>query len=64
MANAKTTKPDDRASETPELATERARDRRARLITDLDELDARLRETYGELPDSTPLIRQERDQGG
>jgi hypothetical protein len=64
MANGETTNPDVRTSEARELATERAEDRRTRLITDLDELNAKLREKDGELPDSAPLIRQERDQGG
>ena len=41
-----------------------ARARRRRFIAELDELNARLREKYGELPDSTPLIREERDQYG
>jgi hypothetical protein len=34
------------------------------LVAELDALNAMLREKYGELPDSTPLIRQERDRYG
>lgn len=44
--------------------TEAARERRRRFIAELDELNASLREKYGELPDSAPLIREERDQYG
>ena len=44
--------------------TEAARERRRRFIAELDELNARLREKYGELADSTPLIREDRDQYG
>jgi plasmid stability protein len=44
--------------------TETARERRRRFLAELEELNDRLRETYGELPDSTPLIREERDQYG
>ena len=47
-----------------QLLTETARERRRRLVAELDELNAELREKYGELPDSTPLIREERDQYG
>jgi len=47
-----------------QLLTETVRERRRRLVTELDELNAELREKYGELPDSTPLIREERDQYG
>ena len=44
--------------------TETARERRRRFAAELEELNAKLREKYGELPDSTPLIREERDQYG
>lgn len=44
--------------------TDAARERRERFVAELDELNARLREKYGELPDTTPLIREERDQSG
>jgi hypothetical protein len=44
--------------------TEAARERRRRFVAELDELNTRLREKYGELPDSTPLIREDRDQYG
>jgi plasmid stability protein len=47
-----------------QFLTEAARERRQRFIAELDELNARLREKYGELPDSTPLIREERDRYG
>jgi plasmid stability protein len=47
-----------------QFLTEAARERRRRFIAELDELNARLREKYGELPDSTPLIREERDHYG
>jgi plasmid stability protein len=47
-----------------QFLTEAARERRRRFIAELDELNAGLREKYGELPDSTPLIREERDQYG
>ena len=47
-----------------QLLTDTARDRRRQLIAELDELNAGLRDKYGELPDSTPLIRQERDRCG
>ena len=46
-----------------QLLTETARERR-RLVAELDELNAELREKYGELPDPTPLIREERDRYG
>ena len=46
------------------LLTDTARERRRRFIAELDELNAKLREKYGELPDSTPLIREERDRYG
>lgn len=42
--------------------TDAARERRKRFVAELDELNARLREKYGELPDTTPLIREERDR--
>ena len=42
--------------------TEAARQRRERFVAELDELNATLREKYGELPDTTPLIREERDR--
>lgn len=45
-----------------QFLTEAARERRRRFIAELDELNARLREKYGKLPDSTPLIREERNQ--
>ena len=44
-----------------QFLTVAARERRRRLIAELDALNARLREKYGELPDSTPLIREDRD---
>ena len=44
--------------------TETARERRRRFVAELEELNAKLREKYGELPDSTPLIREERDRYG
>lgn len=47
-----------------QLLTETARGRRQRLIAELEELNADLREKYGELPDSTPSIREERDRYG
>ena len=47
-----------------QFLTEAARERRRRFIAELDELSASLRAKYGELPDSTPLIREERDQSG
>jgi plasmid stability protein len=47
-----------------QLLTDTARDRRRQLIAELDELNAGLRDKYGELPDSTPLIRPERDRCG
>jgi len=47
-----------------QFLTEAARERRMRFIAELEELNAELREKYGELPDSTPLIREERDQYG
>jgi plasmid stability protein len=47
-----------------QFLTEAARERRQRFAAKLDALDARLRERYGELPDSTPLIREERDRYG
>ena len=47
-----------------QFLTETARERRRRFIAELEELNASLRERYGELPDSTPLIREERDQYG
>ena len=43
--------------------TKSALERRRRFIIELDELDAKLREKYGELPDS-PLIREKRDRYG
>ena len=46
-----------------QLLTETARERRL-LVAELDELNAELREKYGELPDPTPLIREERDRYG
>ena len=39
-----------------QFLTEAARNRRRRFIAELDELNADLREKYGELSDSTPLI--------
>lgn len=47
-----------------QVLTEAARGRRRRFVTELDDLNAELREKYGELPDSTPLIREQRDQYG
>jgi plasmid stability protein len=47
-----------------QLLTETARERRQRLIVELEALNADLRKKYGELPDSTPSIREERDQYG
>jgi plasmid stability protein len=47
-----------------QFLTEAARKRRRRFVAELDELSAGLREKYGEFPDSTPLIREERDQYG
>jgi plasmid stability protein len=47
-----------------QFLTKAARERRRRFIAELEELNDRLREKYGELPDSTPLIREERDQYG
>jgi plasmid stability protein len=47
-----------------QLLTETARERRRRFVAELDDLNAKLREKYGELPDSTPLIREERDRYG
>ena len=47
-----------------QLLTETAREPRRRLIVELEELNVDLRAKYGELPDSTPLIREERDQYG
>jgi plasmid stability protein len=47
-----------------QFLTEAARKRRRRFVAELDELSAGLREKYGELPDSTPLIREERGQYG
>lgn len=44
--------------------TDAARERRKRFVAELEELNARLHEKYGELPDSTPLIREERDRSG
>jgi hypothetical protein len=41
-----------------------AYERRRQLVAELDALNAMLREKYGELSDSTPLIRQERDRYG
>ena len=41
-----------------------AYERRRLLVAELDALNAMLREKYGELPDSTLLIRQERDRCG
>jgi plasmid stability protein len=47
-----------------QFLTEAARERRRRFIAELDELNTKLRNKYGELPDSTPLIREERDRYG
>jgi plasmid stability protein len=47
-----------------QFLTEAARERRRRFAAKLDELNARLRDKYGELPDSTPLIREDRDRDG
>ena len=46
-----------------QFLTEAARERRRRFITELDELNAELREKYG-APRSAPLIREERDRYG
>lgn len=41
-----------------------ARRPRRDLVTELQSFHTQLRERYGELPDSTPLVREERDRWG
>ena len=47
-----------------QFLTDAAREWRDRLVEELDALNERLRSKYGELPDSTPSIREARDELG
>lgn len=47
-----------------QFLTETARERRQRLADDLDAFAGELRSKYGEMPDSTELIREARDELG
>jgi hypothetical protein len=43
-------------------AGERERERRRQVVEQIDALRAHLLATYGEMPDSTPLIREDRQR--
>jgi plasmid stability protein len=47
-----------------EFLTEAARERRRRFADKLEAFSEQLRAKYGEMPDSTPLIREGRDEFG
>jgi plasmid stability protein len=47
-----------------QFLTEAARERRQRFADELDAFTEQLRSKYGEMPDSTPLIREGRDDFG
>jgi plasmid stability protein len=47
-----------------QFLTEAVRERRKRLVDQLDAFAEQLRAEYGEMPDSTPLIREGRDELG
>jgi plasmid stability protein len=49
-------------AELRQFLTEAARQRRESYLEKLNAFNERLREKYGEMPDSTPLIRQIRDR--
>lgn len=46
------------------VLTEVAEQRRAALLAEIDALHEMFRQKYGEMPDSAPLIRQDRDERG
>jgi hypothetical protein len=43
-------------------AQEDERSRRAKVVHEIDEFRARMFATYGEMPDSVPLIREDRER--
>jgi hypothetical protein len=43
-------------------AVEEERGRRAQVVQQIDALRARLFATYGEMPDSTPLVHEDRER--
>ena len=47
-----------------QFLTEAARERRRRFAAKLEAFSEELRAKYGEMPDSTPLIREIRDEFG
>jgi plasmid stability protein len=47
-----------------QFLTEAARERRRRFADKLEAFTEQLRAKYGEMPDSTPLIREDRDEFG
>jgi plasmid stability protein len=47
-----------------QFLTEAARERRRRFADKLETFSEQLRAKYGEMPDSTPLIREGRDEFG
>jgi plasmid stability protein len=47
-----------------QFLTEAARERRRRFAGKLEAFGEQLRSKYGEMPDSTPLIREGRDEFG
>ena len=47
-----------------QFLTEAARERRKRFADKLEAFAEQLRSKYGEMPDSTPLIREDRDEFG
>jgi plasmid stability protein len=47
-----------------QFLTETARERRRRFADKLEVFSEQLRAKYGEMPDSTPLIREDRDEFG
>jgi plasmid stability protein len=47
-----------------QVLTEAARERRRRFADKLEAYSEQLRSKYGEMPDSTPLIREGRDEFG